>query len=368
MNMPSKEIQKLRETGKARTQDFVKQYHGNPKPFRDSTWLYIRSFDTDDGSRSPINTPPEDGVFWLSPDIELYDSSGANVDRLVTGHRYRVEVTVRNAGDLHAHSCSVELYLCDPALGFDLASPNTVFLDLGRVEVMSGNTATVAFTFVAGETNIGHKCMFARVHSVVNREIPAIVFTLDPFNNRHDAQQNLVIAEGGEIIAMSMAMSAPENNDVTLFIRAADTLPKHLLERKQLQFMDFMPKKEAAAFEGQFLVMPLKGKEGLSFGPKARIKVITKLIAKQYKLNLEALVFQAAKQYNVDLQGSTSPYLLSKGGSSFWSFSMQGTGVQSVFLRVPEIELMQGQAAVFQIFTVDSKKKRVGGITLIVKG
>jgi hypothetical protein len=81
-------------------------------PFEARTYLYIRAFDGDTGSR-PV---PLGSTYWLSPDIEVYDPAAKQYvleSSLVPGRVYRVDVTVNNAGDLPANVCNVDLWVAN---------------------------------------------------------------------------------------------------------------------------------------------------------------------------------------------------------------------------------------------------------------
>lgn len=355
--MPQVEIKELRSRAKEKTEKFnaIKQKYyanANPQPFKDSTWLYIRSLDGDDGSR-----PLPSGIFWQSPDVELFSRTGENVDRLETGEEYRVQVTIRNRGDLHAHACTVELYLCDPAIGSAIASPATHFLAMQSTSVSSGGTSIVEFPFTAKPEFAGHKCMFARVHSVLNRELPLNVGLLDAVNDRHDAQQNLTITAVGEIIRISMAMPEMGNNNFMFMVKAA-AFSEKIWPQKRFGGLKFLSKKTAEVSEKGFVLLAGKQQEGINYGPNAPLVKITDAIAKQYNLDIKKLPVNQ---------------MLARGGEG-WNLSFTNKTKGSTFvghLVVPKINLSKGQAAMFLVYAVDAQKKTpttIGGFTLMVKG
>lgn len=348
-------IEKLKKKAHIKTQQYLenpKKGQGNPHPFQDSTFLYIRSYDADRGQRSPTIDPPST-IFWLSPDIELYNPDGSMaLGELTEGVAYRVDVTLRNDGDLNAYSCTVELYLCDPTIGYMLSAPSTHFLALQRAEVMSGDTTVVSFPFIAEGLHVGHKCMLARVHSLTHREMPSIVARLDPFYNRHDAQQNLVIAESGGIISISMASSADEGNFMSLFITAAPfNLAGNMLKTIKLLGIEPLALKEYRAFDKQFLLLPGKS-EGAKFGANTPMKKLTAAVIKKYDL---------------DLKNLPTEYVIQRETLS-WNFPLVGMGAQQAFVKIPPINLKPQQAAYFHISMLENQKNVVGGISLLVVG
>lgn len=162
-----------------------------PEDFRNSSFLYIRSFDGDIGER-----PFADVVYWHSPDLLLTPLTGigAYTTQINAGETYEIRCTLRNRGDLAVPSAKVELYLTDPTLGFDTRYATN--LTLGNVPtawVPSGGSAVATFAFTVPSTEAGHKCLFARVFSFSPLEMPLDNFALDPRFDRHVAQQNLNI-------------------------------------------------------------------------------------------------------------------------------------------------------------------------------
>jgi len=352
--MPQIEIKGLRSLAKEKTAKFEsikKKYYpnSNPQPFQDSTWLYIRSLDGDDGSR-----PLPSGIFWQSPDIEIFSRTGENIDKLEVGGEFRVQVTIRNRGDLHAHACTVELYLCDPAIGSAISSPTTHFLAMQSTSVSSGGTSVAEFLFVAQPEFAGHKCMFARVHSVLNRELPLNVGMLDPINDRHDAQQNLTIATEGEIIRMSIAMPQMGDNNF-MFMVQATTFSEKTWPQKRFRNFKFLTKKKAEVFEKGFVLLADKEQEEIAYGPNAPLVKMT-----------EAL----AKQYNLDLKKLPAKFMLMRGNTG-WNLSFTNKAKSGTFvghLSVPQMNLSKGQAAIFLVYAVNSTKRVFGGFTMMVKG
>ena len=351
-----KEIKMLRNKGQEKARKFIEQYGNgqeqeNPKQFQDTTFLFIRSFDGDIGSRSPGITDPGGGVFWLSPDIELFDRNGISMERLQEGESYRVEVTLRNSGDLNAYSCTVELYLCDPALGFSIDAPGTTLIGIQLAEVMSESTTTVAFPFEARPPNIGHKCMFARVHSVIYREVPAVQTTLDPFHNRHDAQQNLFIVERGERIAFSMS-SFSINNKATLIIMPVTKVPKVLLAYQEKIGVKFSTDSQLLNLAAsQVTILPLPNKAAV---------VPT-------RFNVPKIPTFRNISYKRGFENRSANLLLKRSGKLSWDIHFKKTGTKMASLMVPEFKLPPKEAGIFHLSLTDKSQNTVGGITIIVK-
>jgi hypothetical protein len=167
-----------------------------PRRFKESSYLYVRSFDGDNGSRPFANQ-----VFWLSPDIQVspITNLAAYTRTLNAGETYNLRCHIRNRGDRVVPSAKVEFWLTDPALGFDTRFAQ--HLSLGRVPsawVNPNTSGVVDFTYPVPPTEAGHKCLFARVFSFSPLELPVDNTRLDPRIDRRIAQLNLNILQQGQ--------------------------------------------------------------------------------------------------------------------------------------------------------------------------
>jgi hypothetical protein len=167
-----------------------------PRPFVDSSFLFIRSFDGDNGNRPFANK-----VFWLSPDIlaSPVTSPAAYTQKLLVGHSYNLRCRVRNRGDRGAPSAKVEFWLTDPSLGFDTRFAE--HLTLGRVPtawVGAYETGEANTTWTVQPSQAGHKCLIARVFCFSPLELPVHDTWLDPTVDRHVGQLNLNIVQQGQ--------------------------------------------------------------------------------------------------------------------------------------------------------------------------
>src|SRR4030095_1795293 len=169
--------------------------------FSDRTFLYIKSFSGDDGSR-----PIAGGiVFWNSPSVELFDGNiPIPTNQLKAGKNYTIEVNIDNGGDLEAASCIVDLFICDPALGFVFASAKQIGIQ--HVEAQPHKSTKVYFNLLAGPEHIGHRCLFARVYSFSTRDFPAKADAFETVNDRHIGQQNLSIVTEGELMKIDFSI------------------------------------------------------------------------------------------------------------------------------------------------------------------
>lgn len=164
-----------------------------PGDYGDSSYLLVRSTPQDNGNRPLANG----AVFWLSPDIRIrpLSGSGSYTTTLEAGRAYDVEVLVGNRGDLPVPSAKVELYLTDPTLGFDTRFATRI--GVGSTWVPGTGSGKVNVPYIVPSNIAGHKCMFARVFSFSPLDLPLEDTSLDPTLDRHVAQLNLTIVDGG---------------------------------------------------------------------------------------------------------------------------------------------------------------------------
>ena len=183
--------------------EFKKRDRRPPKEFKDSSFLYMRSYDADVGER------PFSGItFWRSPDIQLspVTNVAAYTTQLEAGETYLVRCALHNRGDVAVPSAKVELYLTDPSLGFDTRYAQN--LTLGNVPaatwVTPGGSAAAEFRWTVPPTQAGHKCLFARTFSFSPLDLPVTDYALDPRTDRHVAQQNLNIVGQAQSFAFKL--------------------------------------------------------------------------------------------------------------------------------------------------------------------
>jgi hypothetical protein len=192
-------IQSLDDRGKGR------------EGFRDSTFLYIKAVDSDTGQR-PI---PAGTLFWNSPHVELFEGEVLiPTNQLKEGQDYTIEVTVTNGGDLEAASCSVDLFICNPSLGFNVAAGKLI--GVRHAGVGPHGVASVRFNYTASAGDIGHRCLFARAYSVSTRDYPSDASALNAAEDRHIGQQNLSIVQQGTALPVDLAPMTQERFSIAL--------------------------------------------------------------------------------------------------------------------------------------------------------
>ncbi len=142
------------------------------------TFLFIRAIKGDNGigfGRVKRPWPRRPGLpINVSPDIEVLDLDGSNIDpcQIITNHNYNVQVTVWNDGDHDCNSCIVDLYYIDiPSIKPSVATSTLIGNKV--VAVYSHSKTEVNFPFNVDSTMAGHKQLFARAYSLITNDYPS---------------------------------------------------------------------------------------------------------------------------------------------------------------------------------------------------
>ncbi|MFH0896004.1 MAG: hypothetical protein V2A54_16345 [Bacteroidota bacterium] len=322
------QIEKYRKDGARRSRE--NKNEGKPEEAINKTFLFIKYTEPDNGNR-PI---PSGTVFWNSPDIELFDS-GENVianNQITAGQSYAVNVVVQNQGDMACNSCTVELYLCNPYIGFDMA--HATLLGAKVTAVNAHASAMVRFDYNPTNAEAGHKCMFARAYSFASLDMPLNAAALDTVNDRHIGQQNLSIVEQLEEFSFFMAANFTKITTVELAMKTVKLNPD--------QFRQTAIKK----------MIPATVK--MMNAPEIKRADITKLPVIKPGLK---------PKFSIGKFSVLNPAMKNK-----WEIKLQKDSQKFEF-TVPNLGLKKKEAAVLQIEAIDVKtKKSLGGLTLIVKG
>lgn len=161
-----------------------------PRDFKDSSYLYIRSYEGDNGVRPGATGIP----YWMSPDLNVSPISSPNsyTTELNVGSVYNIECLVHNRGDLIVPSAKVEFYLVTPSLGIDNRFAKK--LGIASTWVNCYGSAKVNLQYLIPPADAGHRCLFARVFSFSPLDIPVHDTILNPYHDRHIGQKNLNIA------------------------------------------------------------------------------------------------------------------------------------------------------------------------------
>jgi hypothetical protein len=299
-------------------------------PFKPNTFLYIRAYSGDKGTR-PI---PPGIVCWLSPDIELY-SNGALVDTmnpLTPNTSYTVQVTVTNDGDMDCNVCTVDLYLCEPSLGF--STRGALKIGIVNTRVSAHSTATVEFPFMTTDDMSGHRCMFSRAYSLASHDYPADLINFNTASDRHIGQQNLNIVKQGETFIFNInRVLNIANQDFEIVLKPIADLTNTKLE-KQRRYM--LPRKAINTDKFQFIK-----RDAISVNPKRRIPIIGRL-----------------------------PILpkIERIRAGVWKHKIE-SGINKMSMTIPNLGLKENEAVPMHLTAVNPTTGEViGGITILVVG
>jgi hypothetical protein len=197
-----------------------------PRPkegeFDGRTFLYIRTNPSDDGSEplQPAGTP-----FWISPDITVTPPGGSPGGMAEAGVVNDVTVAITNAGGLPAYGATLEVFLADPSTAFTPATADP--LGYAAVNLPAYNVTPVTLPWTPTPSQAGHRCMLARVSSVLTGDAVDDLTVFDVVGDRHVAQRNL------HVVSMAQAQESgfhflitnPLQERATFAIRAAGVKP-----------------------------------------------------------------------------------------------------------------------------------------------
>lgn len=314
-----------------------------PGGYNGSTFLYIRAFEGDNGAR-PI---PAGIAFWLSPDIELYQN-GLLVDTLnplVPNTSYSVRVTVTNGGDLDCTNCTVDLYLCEPSIGFRTTGALMIGIDNKRV--IAHSTATFEFPFTTTNSMSGHRCMFARAYSLVANDYPADLVNFNTYGDRHIGQQNLNIVKQGESLDFIVNRFLKANNkDFEIILKPDLNL---FNTRKEIQRRYSHPNKIISTNDFKFT-----RKEAVRVLPDIINKRPENIITREKKINPSGKIkgIPEIKRIKTDV----------------WLHRFD-SGINKMKITVPNLGLKENEAVPMSLTVKDSETGIIiGGITVLVVG
>lgn len=165
-----------------------------PREFKETSFLYIRSYGADTGLR-----PFSDIVFWNSPDLQLQLISAPETftTELQAGSTYTIRCRLHNTGDVTVPYPKVQFYLCDPTLGFDTRFATHIGTTQYDGLLLPGMHDFLEFPYDVPPAEAGHKCLFARTYSFSPLDRPVDVYDLNPRIDRHIGQKNLHIVGQG---------------------------------------------------------------------------------------------------------------------------------------------------------------------------
>jgi hypothetical protein len=337
-----------------------------PKPgfFRESSFLYIRSYHSDIGVR------PFSGItFWNSPDINIspLNNIGSYTTLLEGGKSYNIQCRLHNRGDLMIPNPKVEFFLTDPTLGFNTTIAK--YLGVTQMQALllpaSNGEANIVYNVPASEA--GHKCMFARTWSFSPVDKPFDLFSLDPRIDRHIAQKNLNFVPQAvpymfnlvhqpnafETIAFQplskdavMALQHPALRD----LRITSITNKELLGKIKIELAD--------KSESRFIMEPANGQWQIKSSAR-----------KGLDINKQAALMKETEAIIQSVYSGRTSFREHK--KTLEAFEDMNKNVMQTALKIniPNLGLKKGIAAGFDIVNVNQINGQIkGGITIVAMG
>ncbi len=334
-----------------------------PEPFKESSFLYIRTHAGDIGNR-----PLPSMNFWNTPDISfspITTTIPLTTNELRAGETYRVACKVHNRGDVTVPFPKVEFFLTDPSLGFDTRFATYIGVTQMNGLLLSNGVGEAYFSYTVPPQEAGHKCFFARTYSFSPLDKPNDVYALNPVTDRHIAQKNLHIVQQAN--AYNLQWIHLPNALGTLRFLPLSTKDLVALGDPAIGQLDFREQRSAAVFMRQEVkvldsdsrVIVKRGRMGFALtsagdGPGEGEQAE---IAKAYLHALEQIRDGKAKR------SSFKDLFTAKRKMD--SFRMQ-TKLQ---IAIPSLNLAPGQAVGINLVNTNSITGEVnGGITLVVTG
>lgn len=365
-----KELEKRRTERGPRLKDaIIKEMKNSPikkrKPpqdYIDSSYLYIRSYDLDNGFRPGANV-----VYYRSPDVNIEPVGSLNfyTTELKTGHQYNLKCLVHNRGDFIVPSAKIEFYLVTPSLGFDVRFAKK--LGIMTTWVSCYSSSEVKLQYLVPASDAGHKCLFVRVFSFSPLDIPLHDTLLDPRIDRHIGQKNLNIAAQASQIQMNilhmpiakMSISLePMKREAILAMRHPSLSNIKILDGEKFTKMiskfkmDFSKKQENAK-------MDIKdGFANIEFNGNSEYNLVV-----QKRMNA-----QMQKVYKSINSGKSKSTQFKKELASFRKMDLENK-MTSLNFQIPDFGLKKGELVGFEIVATNKLNGNVtGGITLLVVG
>lgn len=330
-----------------------------PGDFKDSSFLYLRSYDGDNGIRPGANV-----AYWRSPDLNVSPVSSLNsyTTGLNVGTLYNIKCLVHNSGDIIVPSAKVEFYLINPSLGMDTRFAKKLGITATWVNCYS--SAEVNIQYLISPSDAGHKCLFARTFSFSPLDIPIHDTILNPIEDRHIAQKNLNIVQQSTQMQMNilhMPQSeltvhfSPLAREAILAFRHPSSADFKILnyDRKIAEFkMNF----ESKVFDSK--IKSIRGKTVFYFNEKGKFSMDNQKNIKE-KMNEITKMIQHGKAKASEFKDQIEEYR---------QMNLEKF-MTPLNLEIPNLGLQKGEMMGFEVIATDNLNGEIfGGITLLVIG
>ena len=346
----------------------AKIYNGKdkrPKPdhFRESSFLYIRSYNGDTGIR------PFSGInFWNSPDITInpISNSSINTTELHGGNTYNIRCRLHNRGDLMIPYPKVEFFLTDPSLGFN----TTVAKLLGLTQLQglllpaSNDEALMRYTVPASEA--GHKCLFARTYSFSPLDKPFDLHALDPRLDRHIGQQNLNIIPQGSTYTFNLVHQP--NAMETIEFRPLTVRQVMILQHPALQELKITALKDTKMLSRIKVAVATKTTHEIGMKSEKGIWQVT-ASGKGISLDKQGEIFKSTNAILKAIHAGKGSHQHFKKELKPFTDMNRHVAVTAFQMAIPDFGTRKGYAVGFEIVNINRIDGSIkGGITIIATG
>lgn len=205
--------------------------HGdeNRGEFDGRTYLLIRTNPLDNGDEPR----PPGMALWVSPDIVLTPPGGPPGDQAKAGVDNQLDVTVTNLGGITAPAAFVDVFMCGPTTGWTPATASLVAS--GVLSVPGYGNATAHFSWNPPPSEAGHRCLMARVSSVITGDTYTDPTIFDVLNDRHIAQRNIHVIEmttAMNMVSFGFLVVNPVGRPANFVMRAGPLRPTQAMLRQ----------------------------------------------------------------------------------------------------------------------------------------
>lgn len=382
---------KFRETWYKMIEGSPVKKRPKPEDFKDSSYLYIRSYDGDNGYRPGANV-----AYWRSPDVIVSPVSSLNsyTTELNVGTLYNIKCLVHNRGDINVPSAKVEFYLVNPSLGFDTRFGKK--LGIASAWVNCYSSSEVNIQYMVEPSDAGHKCLFARVFSFSPLDIPLHDTLLDPVQDRRIGQKNLNIAAQATQMNLNIlhmpqdqltVRFIPLNRDAILGMRHPVAADFKIIEKPR-QGGEFKLNFERKAVRDITDLKPsirltnLNDRLGdIRRGVDLRINQPGKIEYKEgafhFEFNQEGK-YNLKEQYRIENERKRISKMIQAGEGKASDFKKQideyrqmneERRMTPLSLNIPDLGLQKGELAGYDVVAINNVNGEIfGGITLLVHG
>lgn len=335
---------------------------GRPDTFKDSSFLYIRSYDGDIGVRPFSNI-----TFWLSPDINISPISqlGDFTTELEAGKSYNISTRLHNRGDLIVPYPKVEFFLTDPTLGFNTTVAKYLGVTQLPAMLLPASNDEANFLYQVPSTEAGHKCLFARTYSFSPLDKPFDLNMLDPRLDRHIAQKNLNFVAQSTAYAFNVVHQPNANETIAFAPLTRDQV--HAIQHPTLRGLKIGNVRNVEAL--QKIKIEVTGDTGAKLSRSKGSWALKADSRNGLNLDQQSNLLKRTEGIIREVNSGKSTFAAYKKELEAFREMNKSVVKTSLQIKIPDLGLAKGAAAAFNIVNTNNLNGQVkGGITVVVMG